>query len=63
MDDWVAGYLVGIITGAVFGWVFGRRQKQLSELSENQRKLVIGLTAAGVILLAVLAIIAFTTGR
>ena len=62
MDDWVVGYLVGFITGGAFGWTIGRRQKQFSELSANQRKLMIGLTAAGVVLLAVLAIIAFTSG-
>ena len=48
------GYAVGIGTGISIG----KKQKPWSELSENQRKLRIGLIAAGVVLLAA-GIVAF----
>ena len=52
MSDWVVGYAVGMASGLAIGLIVGRKQKPWSELSENQRKLMIGLIAAGVILLA-----------
>ena len=60
MSDWVVGYAVGLASGLVIGLITGRKQKPWSELSENQRKLMIGLIAAGVVLLAAAAIVALS---
>jgi len=52
MSDWGIGYAIGIFTGLAIGFVVGRRQKPLSELTEKEKKIRIGLIAAGVVLLA-----------
>lgn len=48
MSDWGVGYAIGIFTGLAIG----RRQKPLSELTQKEKRIRIGLIAAGVVLLA-----------
>ena len=52
MSDWGVGYAIGIFTGLAIGLAVGRRQKRWSELTQKEKKIRIGLVAAGVILLA-----------
>ena len=59
MSDWGIGYVSGIIVGFVAGFVAGRKREPWSELADRQKKVIIGLIAAGVILLAVGIVIFF----
>jgi tetrahydromethanopterin S-methyltransferase subunit F len=52
MSDWGVGYLFGMASGLAIGFVAGRRQKPWSELTQKERRIRIGLIAAGVVLLA-----------
>ena len=52
MSDWGVGYAIGIFTGLAIGLAVGRRQKPLSELTQKEKRIRIGLIAAGVVLLA-----------
>jgi tetrahydromethanopterin S-methyltransferase subunit F len=52
MSDWGVGYLLGMASGLAIGFVAGRRQKPWSELTQKERRIRIGLIAAGVVLLA-----------
>jgi multidrug transporter EmrE-like cation transporter len=52
MNDWGVGYAIGIFTGLAIGLVVGRRQKPWSELTQKEKRIRIGLIAAGVVLLA-----------
>ena len=47
MGDLGVGYLLGMATGLAIGFVVGRRQKPLSELTQKERRIRIGLIAAG----------------
>ena len=53
MSDWGVGYAMGIACGLAIAFVTLRKQKRWSELTERERKLRIGLIAAGVSVLAV----------
>lgn len=53
MNDWGVGYAIGIFTGLAIGLAVGRRQKPWSELTQKEKRIRIGLIAAGVVLLAV----------
>ena len=52
MSDWGVGYASGIFVGLVIGLLVGRKRQPWSELTGRQRKITIGLIAAGVVLLA-----------
>ena len=52
MIDWGVGYAIGIFTGLAIGLAIGRRQKRWSELTQKEKRIRIGLIAAGVVLLA-----------
>ena len=52
ITDWGVGYAIGIFTGLAIGLVVGRRQKPWSELTQKEKRIRIGLIAAGVVLLA-----------
>jgi hypothetical protein len=52
MSDWGVGYLFGMASGLAIGLIAGRRQKPWSELTQKERRIRIGLIAAGVVLLA-----------
>ena len=52
MNDWGVGYAIGIFTGLAIGLAVGRRQKRWSELTQKEKRIRIGLIAAGVVLLA-----------
>jgi len=52
MGDWGVGYAIGIFTGLAIGLAVGRRQKRWSELTQKEKRIRIGLIAAGVVLLA-----------
>jgi len=52
MSDLGVGYLIGVATGLAIGFVVGRRQKPWSELTQKEKRIRIGLIAAGVVLLA-----------
>ncbi len=52
MGDLGIGYAIGIFTGLAIGLAVGRRQKRWSELTQKEKRIRIGLIAAGVILLA-----------
>ena len=52
MSDWGVGYAIGIFTGLAIGLVVGRRQQPWSELTQKEKRIRIGLIAAGVVLLA-----------
>ena len=52
MSDWGVGYAIGIFTGLAIGLAVGRRQKPWSELTQKEKRIRIGLIAAGVVLLA-----------
>jgi len=53
MIDWGVGYAIGIFTGLAIGLAVGRRQKPWSELTRKEKRIRMGLIAAGVVLLAV----------
>ena len=53
MSDWGVGYAMGIACGLAIGFVIFRKRTKWSELTERERKLRIGLIAAGVSALAV----------
>jgi hypothetical protein len=63
MSDWGVGYAIGIFTGLAIGLVVGRRQKPWAELTQKQRRIMIGSIAAGVVLLAVGIVVALTLMR
>jgi len=52
MSDWGVGYLLGMASGLAIGFVAGRRQKPWSELTQKEKRIRIGLIAAGVVLVA-----------
>ena len=52
MYDLGVGYAIGIFTGLAIGLAVGRRQKRWSELTQKEKRIRIGLIAAGVVLLA-----------
>jgi len=52
MSDWGVGYAIGIFTGLAIGLAVGRRQKPWAELTQKEKRIRIGLIAAGVVLLA-----------
>ena len=52
MSDLGVGYLIGVATGLAIGFVVTRRQKPWSELTQKEKRIRIGLIAAGVVLLA-----------
>jgi hypothetical protein len=52
ITDWGVGYAIGIFTGLAIGFAVGRRQKPWSELTQKEKRIRIGLIAAGVVLLA-----------
>ena len=52
MSDWGVGYASGIVVGLVIGFIAGRKRQPWSELSNSQKKIMVGLIAAGVVLLA-----------
>ena len=52
MIDWGVGYAIGIFTGLAIGLAVGRRQKPWAELTQKEKRIRIGLIAAGVVLLA-----------
>jgi hypothetical protein len=52
MNDWGVGYAIGIFTGLAIGFAVGRRQKPWSELTQKEKRIRVGLIAAGVVLLA-----------
>ena len=52
MSDLGVGFAIGIAVGLAIGIVSGRRQKPWSELTEKEKRIRIGLIAAGVVLLA-----------
>ena len=52
MGDLGIGYAIGIFTGLAIGLAVGRRQKPWSELTQKEKRIRIGLIAAGVVLLA-----------
>ena len=62
MSDWVVGYImgmaVGIAAGFAIGLAAGKKQKQWSALTEQEKKLRKLLIGAGVALL-VLGIVVF----
>ncbi|MFC1974072.1 hypothetical protein ACFLU2_01800 [Chloroflexota bacterium] len=58
MSNWAVVYALGVTSGLVIGLIVGRKQKPWSELSENQKKLMTGLIATGVVLLVAATIVA-----
>ena len=52
MSDWGAGYASGIVVGLVIGFIAGRKHQPWSEMTESQKKVIMWLIAAGVVLLA-----------
>ena len=52
MSDWGAGFAAGIAVGLAIGLATGRKQKPWSELTEKEKRIRIGLIAAGVVVLA-----------
>jgi len=51
MSDWGAGFAIGIAIGLAVGFASGRRQKPWSELTQKEKRIRIGLIAAGGVLL------------
>ena len=52
MSDWGVGYAIGMAVGLAIGLSVRNRQKPWSELSQKEKRLMIGLIALGVIALA-----------
>jgi len=63
MSDWGVYYALGVATGLAIGLVVGRRQKPLSELTQKQKRIMIGSIAAGVVLLVVGIVVALILMR
>ena len=59
MSDWGFGYASGIFVGLVIGFLAGRKREPWAKLSDRQKKLTIGLIAAGVVLLAAGGVVFF----
>jgi len=57
------GLAIGIAYGLTIGFVVGRRQKPWSELTQRERRIRIGLIAAGVVLLVVGVVVALILMR
>ena len=57
------GLAIGIAYGLTIGFVVGRRQKPWSELTQRERRIRIGLIAAGVVLLVVGMVVALILMR
>jgi hypothetical protein len=58
MLDLGVGYVLGMATGLAIGLVVGRRQQPWSELTQKQKRIIIGSIAAGVVLLVVGIVVA-----
>ena len=58
MSDWGVGFAMGMVIGLVIGIAAGRKQKPWSELTDKEKKIRIGITVAGAILL-IAGVIAF----
>jgi hypothetical protein len=52
LSDWGAGFATGIAVGLAIGLTMVRRRKPWSELTDKEKRLMIWLIAAGVVLLA-----------
>ena len=63
MSDLGIGFAIGIAVGLAIGIVSGRRQKPWSELTEKEKRIRIGLIAAGVVLLVVGVVVALILMR
>lgn len=63
MSDLGVGFAIGIAVGLAIGIVSGRRQKPWSELTEKEKRIRIGLIAAGVVLLVVGVVVALILMR
>jgi len=50
MNDLAVGFAIGIATGLAIGIAVTRKEKPWSELSDREKRLRIGLLAAGVVL-------------
>jgi len=53
MSDWTVGYVIGLVFGLGCGFLFGIKYKPLSELTEKEKKIRIGI----IVVLAVLVIL------
>ena len=52
MSDWGAGFAIGVIVGWIIGFTATRgRQRRWAEMSQREKRVRIGLVAAGVLLL------------
>ena len=58
MLDLGVGYVLGMATGLAIWLVVGRRQQPWSELTQKQKRIIIGAIAAGVVLLVVGIVVA-----
>ena len=63
MSDWGVYYAIGMATGLAIGFIVGRRQEPWSELSQKQKRIMIGSIAAGVVLLVVGMVVALILMR
>jgi hypothetical protein len=61
MSDWAVGFAIGIAVGLAIGISvgFGRRQKPWSEQTSKEKKVMIALIAAGVVLLLAGIVVSF----
>ena len=63
MSDWGVYFAIGMATGLAIGFVIGRRQEPWSELSQKQKRIIIGSIAAGVVLLVIGMVVALILMR
>jgi tetrahydromethanopterin S-methyltransferase subunit F len=63
MSDWGVYYAIGMATGLAIGFIVGKRQEPWSELSQKQKRIMIGSIAAGVVLLVVGMVVALILMR
>ena len=63
MSDWGMGFATGIAVGLTIGFSVGKKSKPWSEMSAKEKKIRIGVVAAGVVLLAVGIIVFYLASK
>jgi len=61
MNDFGAGYVIGFVIGLACGFLFGRKHKPWSELTEKEKKIMIGIIVGLAVLVILTAIAVLLT--
>jgi len=61
MNDWTVGYVIGLVFGLACGFLFGRKYKPLSELTEKEKKNRIGIIVGLTVLVILTTVVVLLT--